>query len=569
MPLITTTRKVTALTYSLFLLPPVLWLTASWYAGIWDFSEMMRLVLSVQMIGFVATFVTIIHFYIKYSMRKMQTPSLQQKTVADYPKGVFYLALVYCIVGPSVVVGGREFITNTEWVLAELMGIPLIILFATPFFIELIYSVDLWARNIPLSDEFPSWKFQARTTIASFSTLFGAIVLIIVIGLSVVNHFMTSHQVVSLNALLYKLVPAILVILGIGLANTLIMGRKTSQALRYMNNAIAEKRRGINYGQKLILITRDEIGELANQFNQFIANSESVIERTHENSDTLNTSAQHLQTLMNDQSKQFHEITTEASEIAEASQLVSQYVATISSNSDVITNKLSSIHSASNTINLNLVNINKECLHEKSIADDASHKIMETQSSIGELNTAAQNIGKMLELIKGISSQTNLLALNATIEAATAGEAGKGFSVVAAEVKELARKTGDATKEIQKIIERMQLLSSNSAQGIAAISLVIDAMNVIAHEIQMKTAVQINSTQEISNNTLQAEELSANNASNVNDAVRKVREITSNVETIHRNLEVMTDGVDRLKDESSHVAAISQKQKSIVQELTI
>jgi len=85
-----------------------------------------------------------------------------------------------------------------------------------------------------------------------------------------------------------------------------------------------------------------------------------------------------------------------------------------------------------------------------------SSEVQSSANRISELAEESRDIGKVLDVIRGLADQTNLLALNAAIEAARAGDAGRGFAVVADEVRALAHRTQQSTSEIERMIDSIQ-----------------------------------------------------------------------------------------------------------------
>ncbi|PIE82544.1 MAG: chemotaxis protein [Cardiobacteriales bacterium] len=82
--------------------------------------------------------------------------------------------------------------------------------------------------------------------------------------------------------------------------------------------------------------------------------------------------------------------------------------------------------------------------------------IQDTSKRIKRLGESSQEIGNIVEIIKGIADQTNILALNAAIQASSAGDAGRGFAVVADEIQRLAERSSNATKRIELLVKTIQ-----------------------------------------------------------------------------------------------------------------
>lgn len=166
-----------------------------------------------------------------------------------------------------------------------------------------------------------------------------------------------------------------------------------------------------------------------------------------------------------------------------------------------------------------------------------STDVQETAELIGNLANESRDIGKVLDVIRGLADQTNLLALNAAIEAARAGEAGRGFAVVADEVRALAHRTQQSTSEIERMIGSIQggteqAVSSmrnsteraestlNIAKGAG---LALDTINTAVEEINERNLViasaaeeQAQVAREVDRNLVNIRDLSAQSTTGAN-----------------------------------------------------
>jgi methyl-accepting chemotaxis protein len=111
-------------------------------------------------------------------------------------------------------------------------------------------------------------------------------------------------------------------------------------------------------------------------------------------------------------------------------------------------------------------------------ADEAARITTDASNRMAALVASTEEIASIADLISGIAEQTNLLALNARIEAARAGEVGAGFAVVAGEVKDLARRTSEATEHIRTLVEAAQTETGGANEAIARL---VELIGAVAH----------------------------------------------------------------------------------------
>lgn len=166
---------------------------------------------------------------------------------------------------------------------------------------------------------------------------------------------------------------------------------------------------------------------------------------------------------------------------------------------EVIAEQVQAVAAASEELSASIGEIGRGISQSHQISAQAVGEAREAASTVGDLATTAEKIGEVIQLIDSIASQTNLLALNATIEAARAGEAGRGFAIVAAEVKNLAGQTSQATSQISDQVGQIQAATGNTVEAIRRVSEIIDKVNTIGASIASAIEEQAVTTREISN----------------------------------------------------------------------
>ena len=210
-----------------------------------------------------------------------------------------------------------------------------------------------------------------------------------------------------------------------------------------------------------------------------------------------------------------------------------------------------------------------------------SHAIQASAEIIDVLGRRADDIGKIIEVIDDLAEQTNLLALNAAIEAARAGEHGLGFAVVAEEVRKLAEKSTQSTKEISELIqgiqkeareavENMDKSTSMVQEGLVLnkdLSLALDKISDVVSEVYKFS-------QEIGAATMEQSSGSAQIAKATNRLTEITQEINSSVEeqasgaqAVVRSMERMRELVQQSTSSSTELAAAAEQMSKLSRNL--
>ncbi|BAQ72176.1 histidine kinase, HAMP region, chemotaxis sensory transducer HAMP region: chemotaxis sensory transducer [Pseudomonas sp. Os17] len=204
-----------------------------------------------------------------------------------------------------------------------------------------------------------------------------------------------------------------------------------------------------NLTQPITVDGRDEAGRLLQAMLTMQEKLRDTLQRISASAGQLASAAEELNSVTDESARG---LTQQNNEIEQAATAVNEMTSAVE---EVARNAVSTSEASKNATTS--AGDGRDLVQETvSAIERMSSDVQSTASLIGDLANESRDIGKVLDVIRGLADQTNLLALNAAIEAARAGEAGRGFAVVADEVRALAHRTQQSTSEIERMIGSIQ-----------------------------------------------------------------------------------------------------------------
>ena len=348
------------------------------------------------------------------------------------------------------------------------------------------------------------------------------------------------------------LVSVAAVVLALAIVAALWLTRSITSPLNQLRQAIEGIERDSDLRRRVNLASQDELGATGAAVDKMLDKFHRIIKQVINATEEVNSATKSVESITSDTTSG---VRRQQSEIEQVATAMNQMSATVQ---QVAQHAIGAADAAGSA--------DKETQQGRRVVETTMDSINELAGEVERATTVintlgedSQNIGKVLDVIRGIAEQTNLLALNAAIEAARAGEQGRGFAVVADEVRTLASRTQNSTKEIQEMISRLQ---QGSGEAVA----VMEIGRTRARSSVERAGEAGQSLQLISDAVTAISDMNTQIASAADQQSSVAEDINRKVVNINSIAEKSVDAIEQVTVATRQLSQLSSELQSMVQQ---
>ncbi len=312
-----------------------------------------------------------------------------------------------------------------------------------------------------------------------------------------------------------------------------------------------------------------ECGQLIDAMNNMRSSLRDMIGKLTGNIGVLASSSTQISSTATQLAAGAETTTSESSAVTAAAEQMSSSMTSVSSSTHEMTANVESVAAAIEEMTASISDVAQNAERAAGVAGEAARLTEISNEKITLLGAAANEIGKVIEVIQDIAEQTNLLALNATIEAARAGEAGKGFAVVATEVKELAKQTSEATDDIARRVKAIQQTTGEAVKAIGDIQSVIHNVSTVSSTIASAVSEQQKTTHEIARTVHETTSAVQSVSRGIGESAVACREITKNMVRVDQAARETAIGASHARSAGTDLHHLAGELEGLVKQFAV
>jgi methyl-accepting chemotaxis protein len=375
------------------------------------------------------------------------------------------------------------------------------------------------------------------------------------------SYLYSETTIVGITALIIGLLMSAMVVfisfvVALGISNPL---NKVMQAMKQAENG--------DLSVTVNIHNQDELGQLGRSFNlmivkihELIVNTKNTVAEVVNHSKVLEDSSTHSAQTAEVVAAAIEEISRGTMEQTQEAEKTAQKMSELAKQIEVVvskSNEIEQITELARGMSLQSKEAIQQLMQKSNETDNITNTVIK---DIHELNSSAEEIGNLTEIITNIAEQTNLLGLNASIEAARAGEMGQGFAVVAEEVNKLAAQSQIAAKTINSILKRIQSKTTISTQTASQ-----------AHQIVEEQQGVVQNAQQSFDEVINAMDNVVQRMSYVNENIKKINAVKEDTLSSILNISAISEeaaaSFQEVNASSEEQTAIAEQVSSLARDL--